>query len=635
MAVVQISRIQIRRGQALQGSGLPQLASGEMAWAIDTQELYIGNGAVSEGAPAVGNTKLLTENDLSAKGNLLALLQYVYKVNDPSIITGTDVNNPVSRSIQDRMDDRVSTVEFGAAGNGTTDDTTALQRAINELFLNPNGKASSPSFTSARIPLEIPAGIYLTKKPLYVPSYSTLIGAGNDKTIIYYNPVSTIIGTTDSTETITTTSPLDESMVGAFITGTNIPDGTTIQSVSNGELEMSDRATGSGIGTTFTITLSGPAIQFIDDTSTVGNPSFATTLGVNQPKNIHIKGLTIETPTGQNACLGLYSVKDSLFENIKLQGKWPDDLSQNPSTLSVAIQMNAFAGYTAEIPDGVTCQNNIFKNITFSKFYYAVYAKQDIVNNVFDTCTINNAIQAFALGFESPTLTNPSGPRETIITNTKFYNVKQQAVFVNRGFGNAVKGCKFYNVGSDGGGYAEVVYPEIFFNVRGNSATENYSTRSVLGTGTRTTAYVPELAGYGEYHSFGTKLVPIGQTVSPTFAFRLPCATGYDGFPSGVITYVVNYSYVSNQDFSRRGTITISADITNARIQLTDEYDFAGEDPGNTISVLLSFKASYDDQIGAPYIGSVGQEPSSIVVSYENNLEGDVGEFDYSYTAIS
>jgi hypothetical protein len=69
MAVVQISRIQIRRGKAQSGTGIPQLASGEMAWAIDTQELFIGNGSVFEGAPGVGNTKILTTNDFSVNSN--------------------------------------------------------------------------------------------------------------------------------------------------------------------------------------------------------------------------------------------------------------------------------------------------------------------------------------------------------------------------------------------------------------------------------------------------------------------------------------------------------------------------------------------------------------------------------------
>jgi hypothetical protein len=635
MAVVQISRIQIRRGQANQGTGLPQLASGEMAWAIDTQELYIGNGAVSEGAPAVGNTKLLTENDLSAKGNLLALLQYVYKVNDPLIITGPDVNNPISRSIQDRMDDRVSTIEFGAVGNGTIDDTAALQRAINELFLNSNGKASAQtaSGTSARIPLEIPAGIYLTKKPLYIPSYATLLGAGDDKTVIYYNPVSTITGNTTNNNATIVTTAASTLMIGATITGTNIPAGALVTGASAGvSLTISPEADGTATGTTFTVTLSGPAVRFVNDTSSVGNPSsIGSTLGTNQPRNIYIKGLTIHTPTGQNPCLQLDAVRDSLFENIKLEGDY--DVQATPNSLATGIQMNAVSSL-------VTCENNIFKNIRFSKFYYAVYAKQDILNNTFDKCTVNNARQGFALGLTSDgtTVGQVYGPRETAITNTKFYNVKQQGVFVNRGVGNNVKGCKFYNVGANGSGYTGVIYPEIFFNRRGNSAVENYSDRSILGTeiGSLATAYVPELAGHGEYHSFSTSTVSITATVSPTFAFRLPSLTDFGGAPSGVITYSINYSYVSsNNSFSRRGTITISADITHARIQLTDEYDFAGIDPGNTISLLLNFKASYLDQLGYAYLGSAGQLPASIVVNYENNLAGDVGTLDYSYTAIS
>lgn len=57
MAVIQISKIQVRRG--LQ-ENLPQLASGEMGWSIDDRRLFIGNGTLSEGAPEIGNTEILT-----------------------------------------------------------------------------------------------------------------------------------------------------------------------------------------------------------------------------------------------------------------------------------------------------------------------------------------------------------------------------------------------------------------------------------------------------------------------------------------------------------------------------------------------------------------------------------------------
>lgn len=57
MAVTQISKIQSRRGRQ---ENLPQLAAGELGWAIDTQQLYIGNGTFAEGAASEGNTEILT-----------------------------------------------------------------------------------------------------------------------------------------------------------------------------------------------------------------------------------------------------------------------------------------------------------------------------------------------------------------------------------------------------------------------------------------------------------------------------------------------------------------------------------------------------------------------------------------------
>jgi hypothetical protein len=58
MAIVQISQVKHRRG--LQ-EDLPQLASAELGWSIDTRRLFIGNGGLDEGAPETGNTEILTE----------------------------------------------------------------------------------------------------------------------------------------------------------------------------------------------------------------------------------------------------------------------------------------------------------------------------------------------------------------------------------------------------------------------------------------------------------------------------------------------------------------------------------------------------------------------------------------------
>jgi len=179
MAVVQISRIQVRRGQKNQGSGLPQLSSGELGWAIDTRELFIGNGSVSEGAPAVGNTKVLTEYD-----DLFRLAEtYAYRSDDSYILTGPNSSNPVLRTLQERLDDRVSVRSFGAKGNGVQIATTELQTAIDQLYINSATKSSAQS----RVKLHLEAGEYLIDDVLYLPPNATLVGAGSGKTIIKQN----------------------------------------------------------------------------------------------------------------------------------------------------------------------------------------------------------------------------------------------------------------------------------------------------------------------------------------------------------------------------------------------------------------------------------------------------------------
>lgn len=70
MAVVQISQVKHRRGLE---ENLPQLASAELGWSINTRRLYIGNGTLAEGAVEVGNTEIITAVSLNEYLTLSAI----------------------------------------------------------------------------------------------------------------------------------------------------------------------------------------------------------------------------------------------------------------------------------------------------------------------------------------------------------------------------------------------------------------------------------------------------------------------------------------------------------------------------------------------------------------------------------
>lgn len=580
MAVVQISRIQIRRGKINSGTGLPQLASGELAWAVDTQELYIGNGAVSEGSPAVGNTKILTLNDLTQQGNVLGLLEYDYKSDDSSIVTGTDQNNPTTRILQYKLDDIVNVKDFGVIGDGIQDDTIPLQRAINQLFLNDAGAAAN--FSQLRVSLILPPGTFKTTNALYIPSYATIIGAGSDKSIIRYTP--------------------------------------TAPSVK-------------------------PAIQFVNDTSDIGSPStIITTLYNNQPRNIHMSGLTVVTVSGRDVAMQLDCVRDSVFTDITLRGNAGLSTGLVPivayTSASVGLQMNALEA-------GVTTENNIFSNIKFYNFNFAVNAKFDIKNNQFNNGRVEECYQGFVLG-DNADGTTPGqqfGPRETTITEYTFYRVMRHAVYLELGSKNSTKLCTYTNVGNNGSGNADAIYPQIFYAVSGNTSTGDKTDRhSDLSADNLFTLYVPEFAGHGVYKpDVHYKLENGIQGSGPVYflAFRLACNTNAGGVPGNSITYSLEYQFVSSSPiaskyFTRRGVMTVAAFVAGttgtSSIQLSDDFDFAGPNI-TSLQTSLDFKAVFLDESNA-ICTSPSQTPASIGIYYANPYGGASGELYYTYSAV-
>jgi len=190
MAILQISQIQIRRG--LQ-QDLPQLASAELGWSLDTRRLFIGNGTLAEGAPSTGVTEILTQYS-----NFLGFINaYTFAGTNSGYTsqTGTTALNPVTRSLQSVLDDTVTVYDFGAVGNGIADDTTALQRAITQIYPS----TLNNTYSNVQRTIKIPAGNYLISSALLIPPNCTLKGDGKNNTIINIgNSANSAIITSDS-----------------------------------------------------------------------------------------------------------------------------------------------------------------------------------------------------------------------------------------------------------------------------------------------------------------------------------------------------------------------------------------------------------------------------------------------------
>jgi hypothetical protein len=193
MAVIEIAKIQVRRGQELQ-TGIPQLDPGEFAWAEDTERLYIGK-RIAEGASTDENSRILTEQDLNffklaAQSTGTVNSAYTYRQGDAFI-------GAVASTVQEKLDETVSLTDFGVNPSFTaTNITTEFRNAVNKIFKN-QGEGDWQR-TNARRNLVIPAGSYMLDSTIQLPPYTSLIGEGEDLTVLTMTTSSAMFVTVDS-----------------------------------------------------------------------------------------------------------------------------------------------------------------------------------------------------------------------------------------------------------------------------------------------------------------------------------------------------------------------------------------------------------------------------------------------------
>lgn len=521
MAVVQISKIQIRRGQKNQGTGLPQLASGEFGWAIDTQELYIGNGSVAEGAPQVGNSKVITEHD-----DLFSLAkQYTYRQGDGSVVTGPDSTNPVIRTLQERLDDRVSVKAFGITGNAAQDCTVLLQRAVDQLYLN----AGNESNVRDRVTLYLEAGTYTIFDTIKIPPHATLVGEGSGKTIIVQRSPGTAVFQTVS----------DESRPGSYIYG--------------GEYATQAR----------NIRIEGMTLEVIGG---------ARGLWLDRCRDSYFENVTI---------VGPWKLRREATPGVITTDLIPSDSS---TTFDVGLILDD-ASSTQGMVETV---RNEFTNCHIDGFAYGIVANSDINDNVWTTCNFSNLGYGISFGKNMTVDGNADngtsvGPHNCIWSDCVFSNIARNAILISEGTYNVSRANKFISVGNDGASDADPIYGIIKFLKLGNESINDFFTRTQALSytqsamdGANAVPYIPEVEGPSNFEWGFEHEVTILDGDNVTL-FRLPQLVNQ--------SFDIDYLAVSEQGYNavRSGKLRIMVnsrtDVANSTpdVYVSDEYDYIGD----------------------------------------------------------
>jgi hypothetical protein len=348
MAVIQISKIQVRRG-AVGDEGMPQLSSGEMGWAIDTQQLFIGNGSVAEGAPAVGNTEILTTRSLFDAVATITSSSYTYSGHNNNNVILTSV---VPRTVGNKLDDTVSLFDFG--GEEQTDITTKLQNAIDDLYLN-----SDKNFPKSRIHLELPAGTFYISSVIYVPPFATIEGAGIDKTVlvnISSGSNTTIFTTIDGTSTRVNRKQ-----------GTNILSSSQPRDIKISGMTLAHTATNSVSTSTPLMVIDGVATSRFTDIKFTGVYDHLQAAHIEHSAiemlGVLTNQVSIDNCFIENLCYPITSNED--VTDINITNNTFKDLYQGITfaTALLGETPQAFGPYRVNIED------NLFKNIERQAIY--------------------------------------------------------------------------------------------------------------------------------------------------------------------------------------------------------------------------------------------------------------------------
>jgi hypothetical protein len=634
MAVVQISKIQQRRGQKLL-SGMPQLSSAELAWAVDTQELFIGNGSVTEGAPYVGNTKVLTEHD-----NILELIGS-YKFAEPDL----SITASIFRSLQSKLDEiQVSVIDFGPQPDPSTNHTPHFITAFAQLFQNAD--------TRYRKVLTIPNGHYYFTSTLRIPSNVILRGETQDGVILDI-----------SDNAIEFLSAAGTDVLGPF-TSTDHPENVSISNLTiqytTGGMDITglkdSKFENVKWKSTYTLgdTVSTPVFASQSyDLSAIANTGNVQIAGIGLTASPLTQVFTSDTVTTVEAIVTALNL-DTTFDNNFVASRIAESLIITATTISGLTATDIETFFTITVTptsiltpfevDPVPTQASTGINNTNSALSW--------VNSNFGTRT--TGIRFVECEFDSVALAvkcihnhGESDVFDTEITfddcrffvcdtavyvegvvdrqghlwtfnECRFEEIAKQAFFSTFGTGTFIKDSEFKNVGNgvNGAAYPEtemVRFSTKFGNVVENCRSDRHQSAGITLVDTK--VGVPEVlnAGSVSFNNNYYSAIYLSDTFAPLAVFSV--------FNRYII---IDYTLTIGVDnYNRKGQLTIvvqdGVETTNAHVAIADNYTYSSSlitDPGGNMITSFEFNAELKDNDDTT--GDSSQSVDTILLSYKN-----------------
>ena len=563
MAVVEISKIQVRRGQENQ-TGIPVLAGGEFGWAADTEHLYIGLRR-DDGGARDANVRILTENDVLSSNlfNAETLNTYTYRNDTYPAITG-DPNTQIAvvRDINKKLDDFVNIKDFGVTGEGgDVNDWELIQNAIDRLFLDPLKSNSVYGPYSAKV-LYFPAGVYNIDQPILVPAYTTIVGEGIGKTIINLTSISS----------------------------------HAIQTI---DADVND--------------ISPSKITFDNGTITSGG---------GQPNYLHIEGLTIQydSSVSVQGCLSLLSVdcsENAIIRDVRFVGQHVagagDDIDNGHSGISI----RGYSSASEQI--SVSSNNTLIDNCEFEGLYYGVISNYDIVNPIIQNCQFSNSIRGITFNDPIDLSKANVGPRGGRIINNRFVVIEHQAIFVGSGSSNlstdhVSMNNRFYDVGNGGDGRASIgdfITPVITFLTNGNITTNDWFDRQEFQKGKLGISYKYPLLVEGKttINDTGVNSIVINSGTTPILRFPITSQT-----QNLTIKYTLTQGAPESYTIDRTGEMLVYIQPgTTPNGTVTDSYTFVNGEGNINWALTIDAGNSYYELTATTGL-------SNITFKYQTNL---------------